>query len=261
MARSKQPLRRSSASATQRRRLFSAVPGLAVMEALFEGLADVLFCVKDAQRRYIAANAAFVRAAGLRTPSALIGRTAGELFPALLAAGYGQQDDEVFQRGVEIRDRLEMITRRDGSLGWFVTQKIPVRDASGAIAALAAVSRDLATPAAAGRELDTLNDALQSLHLDFAEPLRISQLARQARLSLSQFQRRVSSLTGLTPRQLLTKSRVEAAAQALRETTRPIGDIALECGFYDQATLCRQFRALTGLSPREYRQLLTDTSF
>jgi AraC-like DNA-binding protein len=39
----------------------------------------------------------------------------------------------------------------------------------------------------------------------------------------------------------------------LRESRRPIGEIAAECGFYDQATFCRQFRAATGLTPGQYR--------
>jgi AraC-like DNA-binding protein len=195
----------------------------------------------------------------LRTRAEVLGRTARELFPKLLAANYEQQDDQVFNKGATVQDRLEMVTRRDGGIGWFVSQKIPVRDASGRIVALAGISRDLAMPAAKGEALSPLGAALETLHRDFAKPMRIGSLARKAGLSWSQFQRRVSALTGLTPRQLLTKARVEAAAEALRDSEAPLGDVAMDCGFYDQAAFSRQFRAFTGLSPGEYRRAVRIT--
>jgi transcriptional regulator GlxA family with amidase domain len=104
-----------------------------------------------------------------------------------------------------------------------------------------------------------LGAALETLHRDFAKPVRIGGLAEKAGLSWSQFQRRVSALTGLTPRQLLTKARVEAAAEALRDTEASLGEVAMDCGFYDQSAFSRQFRAFTGLSPGEYRRAVRIT--
>jgi PAS domain S-box-containing protein len=249
------PLAKDSGSVHRwREATLRAAPGLAAAEALFDALEDVLFCVKDRDRRYVAANDAFVRAAGLRTRVELLGRTAREVFPTPLAAGYEQQDEEVLSRGVSIRNRLEMVTRRDGAIGWFVSQKVPVRDTTGQIVAIAGSSRDLSTPAAQGDVLDPLATALETLNRDYAGPLRIQSLAEEAGLSWSQFERRLRALTGITPRQLLSKVRVESAAAALRDTETPLGTIALNCGFYDQAAFSRQFRAATGMSPGEYRR-------
>lgn len=248
----------SSLTATRIRRLRRSVldeaPGLEAAEALFDSITDVIFCVKDRNRRYVAANDAFIRSAGLTNRAELLGRTAREVFPVILAAGYEQQDDEVFTRGRSVRDRLEMVTRPHGGIGWFVSQKVPVKSSSGEIIALAGISRDLSIPESAGEGLGEVGKALDTLHRDFASPLRVESLARAARLSPGQFQRRISALTGLTPRQLLTKARVEAAASALRDTDAVIGGIALDCGFYDQASFSRQFRAATGLAPGEYRK-------
>ena len=245
-------------SATRYRSLrdsvLSSAPGLEAAEALFDTIGDVLFCVKDRARRYVAANDAFIRRAGLRHRTELLGRTAREVFPAILAAGYEQQDDKVFSKGATVRDRLEMITQPDGGVGWFVSQKIAVRSASGEVIALAGISRDLHKTAARSGELGALAGVLNTLHRDCAEPLRIEALARQSGLSWSQFVRRVRSVTGLTPRQLLSKARVEAAAPPLRTSEKSLSAIAFECGFYDQAAFSRQFRAATGLSPGEYRR-------
>lgn len=233
--------------------IFAQSPALEATEFLFDTIGDVLFCVKDRERRYVAANEAFVRRAGLVHRSELLGRTAREVFPAILAAGYEQQDDEVFKKGATVRDRLEMITK-GGSVGWFVSQKIAVKNIAGEIIALAGISRDLHRQAVSGAELGPLAEVLDTLHRDCAQPLRIEALARKAGLSMSQFERRVRGITGLTPRQLLTKSRIEMAAEMLRGTEEPLSGIAFECGFYDQAAFSRQFRAVTGLSPGEYRR-------
>ena len=105
-----------------------------------------------------------------------------------------------------------------------------------------------------GSELGALAGVLDTLHRDCAQPLRIEKLAKKSGLSWSQFQRRVRGITGLTPRQLLTKSRIEAAAQSLRTSDEALSSIAFDCGFYDQAAFSRQFRAATGLTPGEYRR-------
>jgi AraC-like DNA-binding protein len=244
----------ATSARSQRELIFASAPGLEAAEFLFDTIGDVLFCVKDRARRYVAANDAFIRRAGLRHRTELLGQTAHEVFPAILAAGYEQQDEEVFTKGATVRDRLEMITQADGGVGWFVSQKVAVKSAAGAVIALAGISRDLHQPAARGNELGALASVLDTLHRDCAQPLRIEKLARKTGLSLSQFGRRVRGITGLTPRQLLTKSRLEAAARALRESEAALSKIAFDCGFYDQAAFSRQFRAATGLTPGEYRR-------
>lgn len=238
----------------QRESIFASAPGLEATEILFNAIGDVLFCVKDRSRHYVAANDAFIRRAGLQHRSELLGRTAREVFPAILAAGYEQQDDEIFSKGATVRDRLEMITQGGGKIGWFVSQKVAVKSATGEVIAVAGISRDLHKPAIHGGELGALAGVLDTLHRDCAKPLRIENLAKKSGLSWSQFQRRVRSITGLTPRQLLTKSRIEAAAEALRTKNTALSDIALDCGFYDQAAFSRQFRSATGLTPGEYRR-------
>ena len=110
--------------------------------------------------------------------------------------------------------------------------------------AVASTSRDLRTPVREGQELGVLAEVL----------------ARETGLLWSQFQRRVRAITGLTPRQMLTKTRIEAAVLALRTSDEPLSPVAIECGFYDQAAFSRQFRLATGLSPGEYRGAVRETA-
>ncbi|PQO41843.1 AraC family transcriptional regulator [Blastopirellula marina] len=238
-----------------RKLIFQKFPGIAEAEKLFDALDDVLFCVKNRSLQYIGGNDAFIRSAGVRSRSELLGKSAFDLFPKELAACYEQQDEEMLSRGKPLNDRLEMVTRRDGEIGWFVSQKTLISDSDGTFLAICGISRDLSLVASGPREekLDAIAESISLLHENYAEPLRVMELAHKAGLSASQFARRVRTMTGLTPRQLLTKARVEAAAVALRDTNLPLGVIATNCGFYDQASLTRHFKAATGSTPAQYR--------
>lgn len=237
-----------------RRDLHRLVPGLAAADALFDSLADVIYCVKNRQRQYVSVNQAFVARVRLPSKAALLGRTAREIFPVPLAAGYEQQDDTVFRTGREIRDRMERITDAGGEPGWFLAHKVPVRDGQGHVVALAGISRDLRAPTRTSPGYAAVAGAIEVLQNRFDQPLRIEDLARDSGMSQAQFDRRMRSILQVSPRQFLTRVRVEAAAAALTGDQRALSDIALACGFYDQASFSRQFRQATGLTPTQYRK-------
>jgi len=55
-------------------------------------------------------------------------------------------------------------------------------------------------------------------------------------------------------KEFVLRARVQAAAELLRSTGRPIAEIALDCGFYDQSAFTRQFRKRTGVTPERWRR-------
>ena len=162
--------------------VYLAAPGLAATVALFDSLDEVVFCVKNRKRQYVAVNMGFAKRVGRSSPREIVGRTARELFPPLLAAGYEQQDDQVFATGREIRDRLEMVTNPDGSTGWYLAQKTPVRNIRTEVIALAGISRDLQSPMGSDPRLVPIAGVIDEIQTDFAQPLRIGKLATKAGL-------------------------------------------------------------------------------
>ena len=50
-------------------------------------------------------------------------------------------------------------------------------------------------------------------------------------------------------------TRIQAASDDLLETDKPVAEIALEHGFYDQSAFTRQFRQHTGETPLVFRRL------
>ncbi len=88
-------------------------------------------------------------------------------------------------------------------------------------------------------------------HLD--QTMTVDDLAAQVRMSPSHFARVFKETVGATPMQFVMSYRIEQAAAMMGDPARPLGDIALACGFADQAHFSRSFKQMTGLTPRAYR--------
>jgi len=88
-------------------------------------------------------------------------------------------------------------------------------------------------------------------HLD--QPLPVARLARQARMSRRNFDRRFREITGAAPLTWLTHQRVLRAQQLLESTRLPVEEVARRCGFSSAAALRQPFKRLTGTAPAAYR--------
>ncbi len=238
--------------------LFSQAPSLAIVEDLFARLDEVNLCIKDLEGRYLSVNNAFLRSVPKLRREDVIGKTAFDIYPRALAIGYQQQDQQLHSRGQNLHDQLEMITNPDGSLGWYITSKVLAKNTNQEVIAIIGMSRDLHAPTEKGDRYDKLSVALRKMQTEFAKPLRIQQLAEESGLSVSQFERLMRSMIQITPSQYLIRQRVEAAAVMLRDTEKNVAAVALDCGFSDQPSFCKQFKRITGLSPLKYRKMTQD---
>jgi AraC family transcriptional regulator len=88
-------------------------------------------------------------------------------------------------------------------------------------------------------------------HLD--EDISLSDLAALLGISQFHFSRLFKQSIGLTPYQYLLQQRIERAKQLLKHTNQSIIDIAFLCGFNSHSHLTKQFRQITGVTPRNYR--------
>lgn len=76
----------------------------------------------------------------------------------------------------------------------------------------------------------------------------IDSLAARAGTSLRQLERQFQDDVGLTPKTFSRIVRLQSALRRVRQG-RPLTDVALACGFYDQAHMTREFRELASMSP------------
>lgn len=242
-------------SLLQWRELFlSRIADPLFIETLFDHIPDVVFSIKDREGRYVSMSAACVERCGLNHKRDAIGKTAAELFPKPMAARYYEQDQRVFASGKSIIDNLDLTLFKDGSPGWCLTSKVPLYDSQRSIIGLAVISKDLIEPSRAGFIDAKLAETVDYILAHYAQQLLLEDLAQRAELSVAQFDRRMKRIFQLSAGQFIIKTRIDAAAEQLRTSQRPIAEIALNCGFCDQSALTRQFRQLTGLSPTQYRQ-------
>lgn len=90
--------------------------------------------------------------------------------------------------------------------------------------------------------------------------LKITELAAAVTLSRSHFSRLFVMTFGMTPHRFIMKSRVEVAQVLLENTNHALSDIAVECGFADQAHFSRVFVKNRGIAPGMWRTNYQDRS-
>ena len=89
----------------------------------------------------------------------------------------------------------------------------------------------------------------------YAEPLQLADIAAAAYMSPRACGRCFQSQLGTTPFAYLMDYRTQRAGELLASTTLPVGEIALQCGFFSSSYFGRIFREKTGSTPNQYRKL------
>jgi len=84
--------------------------------------------------------------------------------------------------------------------------------------------------------------------------LSIADVADACQLSRSHFTRAFRASTGQTPYQWLMAQRLERARALLRDSTLPLAQVAITCGFADQSHFTRVFSRAVGAAPGIWRR-------
>lgn len=112
---------------------------------------------------------------------------------------------------------------------------------------------------------DTVDDkrvrhALVLMEERLSDPMPIHELAACLQLSTRHVARLFQDAVGAKPRAVYRAMRLRHAQWMLKNTPHSITLIAIDTGFADSAHFSRQFKQMTGVSPREARQQLGKTS-
>jgi AraC family transcriptional regulator len=86
-------------------------------------------------------------------------------------------------------------------------------------------------------------------------PIRSANLASMVRLTPCHFSRAFRNSLGHSPIEYVIRRRIERAQALMLSTDTTLSQIALDCGFVDQAYLCRLFRRIVGESPGTWRRV------
>jgi AraC-like DNA-binding protein len=104
-----------------------------------------------------------------------------------------------------------------------------------------------------------LGCALAYIHTCWRDNFTIADLARVVQVSQFHLIRIFGQHVGVPPSAYRRALRIRVAQRLLRAGW-PAGDVAAECGFYDQSHLTRHLKAFTGLTPLQYARRHTEAS-
>lgn len=104
------------------------------------------------------------------------------------------------------------------------------------------------------RALLQMGKLISALERGYAESWDLESMTRLARVSRASLLRIFRQATGRSPIAYLIELRIEAAKRMLRHEETEITEIAQCVGFNDGNYFARQFRAVVGCSPSEFRR-------
>jgi two-component system, cell cycle sensor histidine kinase and response regulator CckA len=109
--------------------------------ALLDNLPHIAF-LKDLESRFVAVNEPLARLCGV-TPCEMIGRTDFDFFPREQAERYQAADRRALERGERIVEEEEHLNGSAATPHWIETTTAPYYDASGALAGIVGITRDV----------------------------------------------------------------------------------------------------------------------
>ena len=109
--------------------------------------------------------------------------------------------------------------------------------------------------AAALAEIVALRRARDRMDRDYALPLDVAALAREAFMSPSHFARRFRAVYGETPYAYLMTRRIERAQDLLRRGDLSVTEVCIAVGCTSLGSFSSRFAELVGMPPSAFRAL------
>jgi AraC family transcriptional regulator len=107
-----------------------------------------------------------------------------------------------------------------------------------------------------GLPKDKLKQAVDYMNAHLGEDISLADISTQLCISQYHFARLFKQSMGITPHAYLIQQRVDKARQLLRQTELTVLDIADQCGFANPSHLAKHFQKQTGITPRQFRELV-----
>ncbi|MGD0017221.1 MAG: PAS domain-containing protein [Verrucomicrobiia bacterium] len=172
-----------------------------LLRLLIDTFPDLIY-VKDTEGRFLLGNEAVARVMAAVSPDELIGKTDFDYYPKELADRFYADDRQVLTSGTPLKDREEHYTSCGGPAGWYLTTKVPIRDANGNITGLVGISRDITARKQAAEALRRERDLI--MRIMETSPEGVIMADPQGRITYANA--RAEQVLGLTKDEILQRA-------------------------------------------------------
>jgi AraC-like DNA-binding protein len=110
------------------------------------------------------------------------------------------------------------------------------------------------------RDLARLRRVRDRIDREYAQPLDVGALARDAHMSAGHFSRQFKLAYGESPYGYVMTRRVERAMALLRRSDLTVTEVCFDVGCSSLGTFSTRFNELVGMPPSDYRRLAADAT-
>lgn len=102
-------------------------------------------------------------------------------------------------------------------------------------------------------EIRQMSDAFSHISKNYTQEISMDELAKVCHMSVRNFSRLFKKTYGFSPGNCVIQLRIQHAAALLSNPKLPVSEAAFQSGFSDSNYFSRQFKKVTGMTPREYQ--------
>ncbi|MCH2206854.1 MAG: AraC family transcriptional regulator [Lentisphaerales bacterium] len=221
---------------------------------LFDHMSGIYLFAKNEKGVFILANQLHIERCGKTCESEVIGKTDYDFFPVSQAEKFIADDKKVMESQIPINDLTELAFDTHGNIDFFLTNKQPLFYKDGSIAGIVGITQNYNMEC---RDAETYYDvypAIQHIKENYNKEVTIPSLAKLTGLSIRKFEEKFKEHFHVTPKQYLTKTRLNMACEMLMKSDMLVTEIALKVGFYDHSAFTRHFTKNLDMTPKVYRK-------
>lgn len=119
---------------------------------------------------------------------------------------------------------------------------------------------DLPMEAPHSQGLALINTVIEHIDQHLEDGIRLDDLARLCHMNPSYFSTFFKKFMGLSPKEFITRRRIQRAVEYIRTSEKTVLDIAHCCGFNNTSSFNKAFKKMTGKTPSEFRRFSNQTT-
>ena len=102
--------------------------------------------------------------------------------------------------------------------------------------------------------VELLKTVISYIRQNYQRSLSLGELAALAGMNEQYFCRFFKKAIGLSPVEYLNEYRIRQAVRLLKDSSLPVTEVCLDCGYNNMGNFLREFRRYTGTTPLQYRK-------